>query len=285
MLTACLVGLSGLACGNAAGNGDATLQEPRPSTAGKTPEPSLKAETEPESARPENLRVEVIRSYPHDEGAFTQGLLWHEGHLWESTGQYGQSELRKVDLETGEVVTRAPLGPSYFAEGLARVGDRFFQLTWKAGVVFVWEMSDLSAPAGRFSYDGEGWGLCWDASGNRLVMSDGSSTLTFRDPETFSEIGRVEVTMWDRPVPNLNELECVDGEIYANVWSSEMIVRIDPDTGRITARIRAQELLTREERRGTDVLNGIAYRPETETFLITGKNWPKLFEVKWVGDF
>lgn len=267
------------ACGGAAGDGDTPRTEPPPrreTAPASSPTPAPEAQDE----KPQQLRVEIVRSYPHARDGFTQGLLWHEGHLWESTGQYGSSELRKVELETGEVVERVPVGPGYFAEGLARVGERMYQLTWKEGTVFVWDPEDLSAPVSRFSYDGEGWGLCFD--GERLVMSDGSDTLTFRDPETFAEIGRVHVTMWDRPVRGLNELECVDGRVYANVWTSEVIVRIDPVTGRVTARIRADGLLEPEERAGTDVLNGIAHRPETETFLITGKNWPRVFEVRWV---
>lgn len=272
----------GLACGGESGAGQVEpeaenaaqneAQEAVPARAPATAEPAR-------DERPEMLRVEVLASHPHDRQAYTQGLLWHDGHLWESTGQYGQSELRQVELETGEVLVRAPLGPTYFAEGLARVGETLYQLTWKQGVAFLWSLDDLSAPRSRRSYDGEGWGLCYDGEG--LVMSDGSATLTFRDPETFAETGRIQVTMWDRPVDGLNELECVEGHVYANVWTSEIIVRIDPETGRVTGRIRADGLLTPEERQGTDVLNGIAYRPETETFLITGKNWPKVFEVRW----
>lgn len=221
------------------------------------------------------LRFEVRETHPHDRRAFTQGLEWHDGALWESTGQHGSSELRKVDLATGEVAESRFLGPSYFAEGLTRVGERWIQITWQEGTALVWEMPGLTEVA-RFSYDGEGWGLCHD--GRRLVMSDGSSRLTFRDARTFEEIGRVEVTLDGAPLALLNELECVDGFVYANVWGREEIVRIDPSTGRVVARIRADGLLTPEERRGTDVLNGIAYRPDTETWLVTGKWWPKVFE-------
>lgn len=272
-------GLLGVACGYAAGDGE-TVRGQSPAeqerASAKSPAPAPEARDD----QPEQLRVEVIHSYPHDRSGFTQGLLWHDGFLWESTGQYGVSELRKVELDTGKVVQRAPVGPGYFAEGLARVEDRMVQLTWKEGTAFVWNPQDPSVPVSRFSYDGEGWGLCFD--GERLIMSDGSANLTFRDPETFAETGRVQVTLWDRPVKGLNELECVNGKVYANVWTSEIIVRIDPETGRVSGRIRADGLLKPEERRGTDVLNGIAYRPETDTFLITGKNWPRMFEVRWV---
>lgn len=269
-----LVGLAGLACGDAAGDGEPMAQAP-----GRE-EPARSSGTEAaEDPRPATFRAEVLRSYPHDPRSFTQGLLWHDGFLWESTGQYGRSELRKVDLESGEVVASSPVGPGYFAEGLARMGSKLFQLTWKEGTAFVWNLEDWSSPAARFHYDGEGWGLCWD--GERLVMSDGSATLTFRDPETFAETGRVEVSIWDRPVSGLNELECVDGQVYANVWTSDLILRIDPATGRVTARIRADHLLDPAERAAADVLNGIAYRPEAGTFLLTGKNWPRLFEVTW----
>jgi glutaminyl-peptide cyclotransferase len=246
-----------------------------PPSAAKKPAAASDAKTTTAEPAVELLRFEVRETHPHDPLAFTQGLEWYDGALWESTGQHGASELRRVDLETGEPGRRVILGRDYFAEGLTRVGDTWVQLTWQEGTAFRWALPDLR-DAGRFAYDGEGWGLCFD--GERLVMSDGSSTLTFRDPETFEEVGRVTVTEDGRPVSLLNELECVDGRVYANLWQSWSIVRIDPETGEVTGKILAEGVLTPADRRGTDVMNGIAYRPETETWLITGKLWPKLFE-------
>jgi glutaminyl-peptide cyclotransferase len=171
------------------------------------------------------------------------------------------------------------LAPELFAEGLAIVGDRVFQLTWREGIALMHAAGDLS-PLGAVSYEGEGWGLCYD--GARLVMSDGSDRLTFRDPVTFDVVGGVDVTAAGQPVERLNELECAESLVYANVWQTDRIVAIDPETGAVTAIIDASGLLSPEERAGADVLNGIAWRPETGTFLVTGKLWPKLFEVEWV---
>lgn len=226
---------------------------------------------------PERLRVSVVRRYPHDTSAFTQGLLWHDGFLYESTGLRGLSTLRKVRLETGDVVERRDLDPSLFAEGLALVGDRLIQLTWTEGEAHVWSLDGFRHRR-TFTYDGEGWGLCHD--GRHLVMSDGSDQLTFRDPRTFREVRRVSVREEGRPVEELNELECVGSAVYANVWRTDRIVRIDARTGHVTAVINAGGLLTREEREGTDVLNGIAWIPDRQRFVITGKNWPHLFEVE-----
>ena len=235
-------------------------------------------------ATPERLRVRVLRRLPHARDAFTQGLLWHAGKLYESTGQHGESSLRRVDLESGAVERRADLEQAIFAEGLARVGERFVQLSWQNGLAFVWRETDEGFERiGEHEYAGEGWGLCYD--GQRLVMSDGSATLTFRDPDTFEATGQVEVREAGRPVRNLNELECVreDGDVavYANVWQRETLVRIDPASGRVTARIDARGLLSGRERYGTDVLNGIAWLPERGTFLLTGKYWPAAFEVRF----
>ena len=230
----------------------------------------------PVPAPPERLRVRVVATYPHDADAFTQGLLWHDGTLYESTGQYGESTVRQVELATGRVLRQAALPRHLFGEGLALVGDRLVQLTWQEGVALIWGLADF-APRGEHRYTGEGWGLCYD--GRRLVMSDGSARLTFRDPETFAVTGGVDVTVGGVPADRLNELECVEGAVYANVWRDQEIFRIDPSDGRVTAVIDASGLLTPTERRDADVLNGIAHRAETGTFLITGKLWPKLFEV------
>ncbi len=225
------------------------------------------------------LRVQVVKSYPHDPDAFTQGLEWYRGRLFESTGLNGKSSVRRVVLETGTVEAKGDLPTDIFGEGLTRVGDNLIQLSWRSGRAIVWDLATLR-PTAEFTYQGEGWGLCYD--GERLVMSDGSDRLTLRDPATFAPIGELLVRKDGQPVANLNELECVGHDIYANIWQDDHLVRIDGKTGAVTAFIDAAGLLTPSERQGTDVLNGIAHHKETGTFLLTGKNWPKLFEVKWI---
>jgi glutaminyl-peptide cyclotransferase len=230
----------------------------------------------------QELSVAVDRIYPHSRSAFTQGLLWHQGWLYEGTGIEGASELRRVELESGSVAQAQALPEDVFGEGLALVGERLVQLTWQSERAFVWQRESFSLER-EHRYQGEGWGLCFD--GQRLVMSDGSHVLTFRDPDTFEAIGSVEVRDRGESVPRLNELECVDGEVYANVWLTDEIVRIDPASGVVTARIDAAGLLELDgvgAATGADVLNGIAYWPERERFLITGKYWPSLFEVRFV---
>jgi glutaminyl-peptide cyclotransferase len=222
------------------------------------------------------LRPQVLATFPHDPAAFTQGLVWDAGRLFESTGLEGQSTVREVDLATGTVLRRRDLPPDVFGEGLALYKDRLIQITWKDHVAFEWARDDFRK-LGEHSYEGEGWGLCLD--GARLVMSDGSGTLTFRDPVTFSVQGTLDVTLDGQGVRNLNELECVGDEVYANVWLTDYIYRIDKRDGQVTGVIDAAGLLTPEEEATADVLNGIAHKPETGTFLITGKLWPKLFEV------
>ena len=227
------------------------------------------------------LIPEVINVYLHDDKAFTQGLLWHDSYLYESTGLYGGSTLRRVDIESGEPRELLSIDETYFAEGLERVGDQLIQLTWKAGRAFVYDFATLEL-VDTLDYDGEGWGLCYD--GRYLFMSDGSPFLSIREPETFDLIFRGAVT-WDAqliPAQLLNELECVGDHIYANAWNTEFIFRIDRWTGDVTAVIDASALLTDAEKAELEpgsVLNGIAYNPETGTFFVTGKKWPKLFEV------
>jgi glutamine cyclotransferase len=232
----------------------------------------------------ERLTLRVVNRYPHDTEAFTQGLLWRDGELYESTGLYGHSTLRRVDLTTGRVEAEASLEPQLFGEGLAFASGRFVQLTWREGRALRWRPSDRDAPArdGEWRYDGEGWGLAFD--GRELVQSDGSARLTFRDPNTFTVTRTLTVTESGRAVAALNELEVVDGVVYANLWGSDEIVRIDPVTGHVTARIDAAPLHAEVARAAAsaDVLNGIAWRPETKTFLLTGKLWPTLFEVELV---
>jgi glutaminyl-peptide cyclotransferase len=230
------------------------------------------------SVVPDVPELRVVRTLPHDRGAFTQGLLFHDGVLYESTGMHGESTVRRVALETGEVEKQVDLDEELFGEGLARVGDRLIQLTWRDGKALVWDLHTFEK-VGEFEYTGEGWGLCFD--GRRLVMSSGNDRLQFRDPETFEKIGEVRVTRAGRRLRRLNELECVDGMVYANVWTDDHIARIDPETGEVTAWIDAGGLLDPEDRQGgEDVLNGIAYVPETGHFLLTGKRWPHVYEVE-----
>jgi len=237
---------------------------------------------EPQQHGPRRLTVEVVATYPHDPTAFTQGLLFYEGDLYESTGLYGQSTLRRVDLQTGGVFRQVALPKELFGEGLARIGDRLLQLTWQERVALVYDVYRFER-VGQFSYDGDGWGLCHD--GKRLIMSDGSQLLTFRDPDTFAVTGQVDVQADGRPQSRINELECFDGAVYANVWSTDQILEIDPEDGSVRAVIDASHLLSHDERTALGheaVLNGIAYDPATKTFLLTGKLWPKLFRVRFV---
>ena len=212
----------------------------------------------------------------HDPEAFTQGLLWHDGKLYESTGRRGRSELRQLDPATGRVERRVPISRMHFGEGLARAGDRLVMLTWYAERAYVFGVDDFSR-VGFKSYRGEGWGLCHD--GMRFVMSDGSSTLTLRETGSFAVQGSIAVTTSGRPVTGLNELECAAGAVYANVYGQDFLVRIDPSTGWVTAWIDAAGLLDADEAADADVLNGIAFDPEAARFYVTGKLWPRMFEV------
>ncbi|MCP2235660.1 glutaminyl-peptide cyclotransferase [Prauserella halophila] len=236
-----------------------------------------------DGARPddgvEQLRVQVEQELPHDETAFTQGLEFAGDTLYEGTGRYGRSTLT-AGPAGGPPERSVSLPDEFFGEGITVTGSRVWQLTWTSGVALERD-PDTLAERRRVSYDGEGWGLCDQE--NRLVMSDGSDTLTFRDPATFEPQGSVDVTEAGRPVENLNELECAGGDVYANVWQTEDIVRIDPGTGRVTARIDASGLLDEGEVTSSDaVLNGIAAQPGSDRFLITGKLWPKMFRVTFV---
>ncbi len=240
----------------------------------------LSASSAAEQAKPvERLRVEVVRSYPHDRAAFTQGLLFDNGVLYESTGLLGRSSLRQVELTTGRVIKQIDVPPPVFAEGLALVGERLYQLSWRNNKAFIYNRRTFARES-EFTYQGEGWGLCYN--GKELVMSNGSAELTFRKPGDFSVVRTVRVTMNGALLPRLNELECVDGAVYANVWTQDLIVRIDPTTGHVSASIDAPNLLSPMERQPDAVLNGIAYDPSDKTFLITGKLWPKLFRVRFV---
>lgn len=220
---------------------------------------------------------EVIATYPHDPGAFTQGLIYTDGVLYESTGLNGRSSLRRVALETGEVLQQRDIPQEYFAEGLTLFNDRLIQLTWQNRVGFIYDRRTFE-PTGTFSYTSEGWGIAHD--GSQLIMSDGSATLRFLDPQTFEVQREVQVTNSGAPVARLNELEYVNGEVWANVWQTDLVARVDPQTGRVLGWIDLGGLLTPEERASTDVLNGIAYDAASERLFVTGKLWPKLFEIE-----
>ncbi|MBZ0301306.1 MAG: glutaminyl-peptide cyclotransferase [Anaerolineae bacterium] len=269
-----------------------------------------------DTAAVEELVPEVVSVRPHEPSAFTQGLILYDGLLYESTGRYGQSSLRQVDPETGEVLLYLPIPEQFFAEGLALADGGLYQITWREQTAFRFNLSAFTEHAPlevrTFPYVGEGWGLCYDDE--FLWMSDGSDILTLRDPETFDSVETRQVTLEGVPLgqqtstgepiitpapaapgatpeaviysgqrlDRLNELECVGDSIYANVWQTDTILRIDKATGAVTAEIDATGLLPEEDRPGADVLNGIVYLPETDTFLLTGKLWPKMFEVQFV---
>jgi len=221
--------------------------------------------------------VEIVSNRPHDPDAFTQGLVFHDGVLYESTGLHGRSSVRKVDLETGRVLARRSVARQYFAEGLTIFQGRVVQLTWQSQKGFVYDLG--LRPTREFAYAGEGWGLTHD--GTSLIMSDGTSRLRFLDPATFTVRRVLDVTAGGDPVDSLNELEFVRGEVYANVWPTDWIVRIDPVSGRVVGRVDLTGLLAPHERRGTeDVANGIAYDAAGDRLFLTGKLWSRLYEVR-----
>ena len=220
----------------------------------------------------------VINKFPHDPSAFTQGLVYVDGALYEGTGLEGKSLVRRMALESGEVLQEEKLADQFFGEGIAAVGDRLVQLTLRAETGFVYDRHQL-AVQGRFSYPGQGWGLTSD--GRNLIMSDGTDQLRFLDSATFAEVGRVSVYDKTGPVRYLNELEYVAGEVYANVWQTDRIVRVSPQTGEVVGWIDLAGLLSAEDRTGTeDVLNGIAYDQEKKRLFVTGKWWAKLYEIE-----
>jgi glutamine cyclotransferase len=222
----------------------------------------------------------VVKTYPHDAQAFTQGLVFEQGHLYESTGLHGHSSLRRVDLTTGRVLQIQPLATQFFGEGITVLGTRIIQLTWRSQVGFVYDKQHFTLLQ-QFTYATEGWGITHDST--HLITSDGTSTLYVLDPNTFAEVGRIQVHDHTGPVTRLNELEYVQGEVYANIWQTDRIARINPQTGRVTAWIDLTGLLSPADRRQqVDVLNGIAYDAARERLFVTGKLWPKLFEIKIV---
>ena len=234
----------------------------------------------PTSAAISYYGYEVVHAYPHDPGAWTEGLVYENGFLYESTGREGHSSLRKVDLETGKVLQKVDLSTPYYGEGIAICGQEIVQLTWQQHVGFVYDKNSF-ALVREFDYPTEGWGLTHD--GQRLIMSDGTSTMHFLDPETFKEIGSMQVTDDNGPVVNLNELEYVNGEIYANVWLTNRIAMINAETGRVRGWIDLTGLLSAEDlNQPVNVLNGIAYDAQHDRLYVTGKLWPKLFEIELV---
>lgn len=222
----------------------------------------------------------VLQAYPHDSQAFTQGLVYLDGHLFESTGMYGQSTLREDDLETGRVIREVSVPSQYFAEGLTNWGSTLIQLTWKDHLAFVYDRSTFRLIK-TFHYPWEGWGLTQD--GKHLILSDGSDTIHFLDPETFKEVRSIRVTANGHSVDQLNELEYIHGEIYANVWMTNKIARISPQTGKVIAWIKLDGLLPSIEQGSRDaVLNGIAYDSAHSRLFVTGKLWPRLYQIQVV---
>lgn len=242
------------------------------------PAPSLVQATlaEPQAESPvESARV--IAVFPHDSGAFTQGLFFHDGQLFESTGQHGESAIREIDLATGKVRREVRLPPEYFGEGSTNWGDTIVSLTWQHGIGFRWDRATFRK-LGEFRYSGEGWGLTQD--GKSLILSDGTAELRFLNPRTFAERRRIGVTWQGKAVRQLNELEYVRGEILANIWHTDLIARIDPASGVITRFIDLSAVTASVQARDPEaVLNGIAYDAKADKLYVTGKNWPSLFEI------
>lgn len=226
--------------------------------------------------------VEVVHTYPHDASAFTEGLFYLNGYLYESTGLKGHSTIRKVRLETGEVLRKIDIPAQYFGEGIVNWRGHLISLTWTSQVGFVFDL-DTFALQRQFHYAGEGWALT--RNDRHIIMSDGTPELRFLDPQTLQETGRTQVTLDGKPLRNVNELEWVKGEIYANIWQTNSIVRIDPATGHVVGIINLAGLLKASDIAPgqTDVLNGIAYDAKKDRLFVTGKNWPKLFEIKLRG--
>ncbi|CAN5468434.1 hypothetical protein BH23ACT9_BH23ACT9_01460 [soil metagenome] len=297
-----VIALMAAACGQGTatvtGVGTAADQSPAAPTDDQAPDPTADAPTDApgdqsatfDQAMPagERLVVREVARRPHDRTAFTQGFVFHEGRLFESRGLYANQEpvtLTEIDPLDGSAIRSLPRDPAdgnYFAEGLTVVGDRLVQLTWQDNVAFVYDLETFER-VGTFTYEGEGWGLCTEP--DRLVMSNGTSTLTTRDRDSFAVIDSVTVTLDGQPQDNLNELACVGGLVWANVWQTPTILVIDPDTGRVVSVVDASSLATANGRfaedPSADVLNGIAFDEQTGTWLLTGKLWPFMFEVEF----
>lgn len=229
---------------------------------------------------PQTTGFKVIAEYPHDPKAFTQGLVVVDGQFYEGTGIQGESTLRKVELKTGRVITYVPLDASYFGEGITVMNDRIYQITWQNRVGFIYDLKSMKYLS-SFRYTGDGWGLTHD--GKHLILSDGTSLLRFLDPKTFEVVKRIRVKSSAGQVDKLNELEYVKGEIFANIWHSDKIARISPETGEVVGWIDLSELYPLRTRPSKeDVLNGIAYDEKNDRLFVTGKNWPKLYEIELV---
>jgi len=226
----------------------------------------------------ERQSAEIVSTHPHDAQAFTQGLFIHDGELYESTGQVGQSTLRRVDLVTGDVLQSANIHPPLFGEGSVRVGEEIFMLSWQAGIGLIFNAESFEQ-VDTFSYPGEGWGLTYD--GTRLIMSDGTANLRFLDPVSLELTDIIQVTLNGRALDDLNELEWVDGEIWANIWQSRYIMRIDPDSGHVLGSINLAGIIPDSVAGSRDaVANGIAWNSETDQIYVTGKLWPELYEIR-----
>jgi len=243
----------------------------------KPHEPVQATDNKPVQA--ERVSYEVIASHPHDPGAFLQGLVWHAGGFYESTGQYGASSLRRVEFPSGKVIKQVKLDPELFGEGLALVDDRLIQLTWTTKRGFVYDRETFKLIR-EFTYQNEGWGLTYD--GKDLIMSDGSDQLTYLDAQTYQPTRKLRVTRDGRPVRELNELEFIEGEIWANVWHQDVILRIDPATGKVNKFLDLRGIIDRGVLRGNPeaVLNGIAYDREGKRVFVSGKLWPLIFEIR-----
>lgn len=239
-----------------------------------------KLELTPETfvVRPAIYDAKVVASFPHDSAAFTQGLFFANGALFETTGQYGESQIRQLNLRKGSVSKKTDLPEGVFGEGATVIGDQLISLTWRSGIGYVHNVDDLSLVK-NFDYEGEGWGLTYD--GERLILSDGTDQLRFFDPETFEETGAISITFAGQPVRYLNELEWIDGEVWANVWQQDVILRIDPETGVVMAVVDLTQVypVGEREKPKENVLNGIAYEPNSKRLFVTGKRWPKLYEI------
>ena len=232
----------------------------------------------PVYTEPLHYTYNVVNVYPHDETAFTQGLIFEDNTIYESTGRYGQSTLRRVELETGNIIQLHALPDQFFGEGITIFGDKIIQLTWQSEKGFVYDKNSFDMLQ-EFTYPTEGWGITHD--GSRLIMSDGTATLIFLDPETFQKIGQVEVHD-EEPVTMLNELEYIHGMVYANIWTEEKIAIINPQTGRVTGWIDLEGINEAENQNSSSVLNGIAYDAEEDRLFVTGKRWSQLFEISLV---
>lgn len=241
--------------------------------------PSANNAAEAAAPAPVNYTYRIVATYPHDRRAFTQGLFYLNGRLYESTGQIGESTIRQVRLEDGRVLQSVPIPPGQFGEGIVNWGDQIISVTWRGQIGYRWDLATLRQ-IGEWVYLGEGWGLT--QNGSEIIMSDGSATLRFLDPATLAERRRIAVTNAGEPLDQLNELEWVNGEIFANIWQTPRIARIDPATGRVTGIIDLTALAAQNGDNTDSVLNGIAYDAQGDRLFVTGKYWPRLYEIDLV---